>query len=51
MNSINSKAVANKVLQKAGVTNIYNTCVLVRTLVIQLNCISETPRLRQYADC
>jgi hypothetical protein len=39
---------ANKVLPKAGVTNFYDTFVLNRTLVFQINCSAETPRLRQY---
>jgi hypothetical protein len=39
---------ANKVLPKAGVTCLYDTFVLNRTLVFQINNSAETPRLRQY---
>ena len=39
---------ANKVLPKAGVTNFYETFVLNRTLVFQMNSSAETLRLRQY---
>ncbi|MBS0646229.1 MAG: hypothetical protein JSR97_06525 [Verrucomicrobia bacterium] len=38
----------NKVLPKAGVTGFYDTFVLNRTLVFQINSSAETPRLRQY---
>jgi hypothetical protein len=38
----------NKVLPKAGVTCFYDTFVLSRTLVFQINFSAETPRLRQY---
>jgi len=41
---------ANKVLPKAGVTNFYDTFVLNRTLVFQINSSAETPRLRQYPN-
>ena len=41
---------ANKVLPKAGVTNIYETFVLYSTLVFQINSSAETPRLRQYPN-
>ncbi|HET8962504.1 MAG TPA: hypothetical protein VFM99_01305 [Chitinophagales bacterium] len=37
----------NKGLPKAGVTNFYDTFVLNRTLVFQINSSAETPRLRQ----
>jgi len=40
----------NKVLPKAGVTNIYETFVLYSTLVFQINSSAETPRLRQYPN-
>ncbi len=39
---------ANKVLPKVGVTNFYDTFVLNRTLVFQINSSAKTPRLRQY---
>ena len=39
---------ANKVLPKAGVKCSYDTFVLNRTLVFQINSSAETPRLRQY---
>ena len=39
---------ANKVLPKAGVKCYYDTFVLNRTLVFQINSSAETPRLRQY---
>ena len=41
---------ANKVLPKAGVTNFYDSFVLNRTLVFQINSSAETPRLRQYPN-
>lgn len=41
---------ANKVLPKAGVTGYYDTFVLSRTLVFQINSSAETPRLRQYPN-
>ena len=41
---------ANKVLPKAGVTCYYDTFVLNRTLVFQINSSAETPRLRQYPN-
>ena len=41
---------ANKVLPKAGVTNFYDTFVLNRTLVFQINSGAGTPRLRQYPN-
>jgi len=41
---------AHKVLPKAGVTCFYNTFVLNPTLVFQINCSAETPRLRQYPN-
>lgn len=41
---------ANKVLPKAGVTSFYDTFVLNRTLVFQINSSAETPRLRQYQN-
>lgn len=41
---------ANKVLPKAGVTGFYDTYVLNRTLVFQMNFSAETPRLRQYPN-
>ncbi len=44
------RASANKVLPKAGVTNFYDTFVLNRTLVFQINSSAETPRLRQYPN-
>ena len=44
------KAAGNKVLPKAGVTNFYDTFVLNRTLVFQINSSAETPRLRQYPN-
>ena len=40
----------NKVLPKAGVTGFYDTFVLNRTLVFQINSSAETPRLRQYPN-
>jgi len=43
-----NRAAGNKVLPKAGVTNFYDTFVLNRTLVFQINSSAETPRLRQY---
>jgi len=42
--------VPNKVLPKAGVTDFYDTFVLNRTLVFQINSSTETPRLRQYPN-
>jgi hypothetical protein len=39
---------ANMVLPKAGVTCFYDTFVLNRTLVFQINSSAEMPRLRQY---
>ena len=50
MNKINESRTANKVLPKAGVTGFYDTFVLNRTLVFQLNGSAETPRLRQYPN-
>jgi hypothetical protein len=41
---------ANKVLPKAGVKGTYDTFVLNRTLVFQINSCAETPRLRQYPN-
>jgi hypothetical protein len=41
---------ANKVLPKAGVTGFYDTFVLNRTLVFQINSSAESPRLRQYPN-
>ncbi len=41
---------ANKVLPKAGVKCFYDTFVLNRTLVFQINSSAETPRLRQYPN-
>lgn len=43
-----SRAAGNKVLPKAGVTGFYDTFVLNRTLVFQINSSAEMPRLRQY---
>lgn len=43
-----SRASGNKVLPKAGVTSFYDTFVLNRTLVFQINSSAKTPRLRQY---
>jgi hypothetical protein len=40
----------NKVLPKAGVTCFYDTFVLNRTLVFQINSSAETPHLRQYPN-
>ena len=40
----------NKVLPKAGVTNFYETFMLYSTLVFQINCSAEIPRLRQYPN-
>ena len=40
----------NKVLPKAGQTCFYDTFVLNRTLVFQINSSAETPRLRQYPN-
>ena len=34
---------ANKVLPKAGVTGFYDTFVLNRTFVFQINCSAEMP--------
>lgn len=45
-----SRAAHNKVLPKAGVTCFYDTFVLNQTLVFQINCSAETPRLRQYPN-
>jgi len=42
------RASGNKVLPKAGVTSFYDTFVLNRTLVFQINSCAKTPRLRQY---
>jgi hypothetical protein len=42
------RASANKVLPKAGVKCFYDTFVLNRTLVFQINSSAGTPRLRQY---
>ncbi len=44
------RATDNKVLPKAGVTCFYDTLVLNRTLVFQINSSAETPRLRQYPN-
>ncbi|MCE7955985.1 MAG: hypothetical protein DYH00_10025 [Bacteroidetes bacterium CHB6] len=44
------RASANKILRKAGVTGFYDTFVLNRTLVFQMNGSAETPRLRQYPN-
>ena len=41
---------ANKVLPKAGVMCFYDTFVLNRNLVFQINSSAETPRLRQYPN-
>jgi hypothetical protein len=41
---------ANKVLPKAGVSGFYDTFVLNRTIVFQINSSAETPRLRQYPN-
>ncbi len=41
------KAAHNKVLPKAGVTSFYDSFVLKRTFVFQINGSAETPRLRQ----
>jgi hypothetical protein len=41
---------ANKVLPKAGVKCFYDTFVLHRTLVFQINSSAEMPRLRQYPN-
>jgi hypothetical protein len=38
---------ANKGLPKAGVTSFYDSFVLNRTLVFQMNGCAEMPRLRQ----
>ncbi len=43
-------AAGNKVLPKAGVTGFYDTFVLNRTLVFQMNGSAKTPRLRQYPN-
>lgn len=40
------KAADNKGLPKAGVTNFFNTFVLNRTLVFQMNGSAEMPRHR-----
>mgnify|MGYP006875531949 CR=1 FL=1 len=40
----------NTVLPKAGVTSSYDTFVLNRTLVFQINSSAITPRLRQYLN-
>jgi hypothetical protein len=42
------RAAHNKVLPKAGVMCFYDTFVLNRTLVFQINSSAEMPRLRQY---
>jgi len=42
------RATDNKVLPKAGVTCFYDTFVLNRALVFQINFSAKTPRLRQY---
>ena len=42
-----SRASGNKGLPKAGVTSIYDSFVLNRTLVFQMNGSAEMPRLRQ----
>jgi hypothetical protein len=39
---------ANKVLPKSGVMGFYDTFVLNRTLVFQINSSAKMPRLRQY---
>ena len=44
------RAAGNKVLPKAGVTCFYDTFMLNRTLVFQINISAETPRLRQYPN-
>lgn len=41
------RATDNKGLPKAGVTSFYDTLVLNRTLVFQINGSAEMPRLRQ----
>ncbi len=38
----------NKGLPKAGRTNYYDSFVLNRKLVFQINCSAKIPRLRQY---
>jgi hypothetical protein len=43
-------AAGNKVLPKAGVTGFYDTFVLNRTFVFQINSSAERPRLRQYPN-
>jgi len=40
----------NKVLPTAGVTSFYDSFVLNRTLVFQINSSAEMPRLRQYQN-
>ena len=44
------RASGNKVLPKAGVTSFYDTFMLNRTLVFQINSSAVTPRLRQYPN-
>ncbi len=46
----NIQAAGNKVLPKAEVTGFYDTFVLNRTLVFQINGSVEKPRLRQYPN-
>ncbi len=50
MNLTKKQRTANKVLPKAGVTNIYETFVLYSTSVFQMNSSAKTPRLRQYPN-
>jgi hypothetical protein len=47
---IENMAAANKGLPKAGLTSFYDTFVLNRALVFQINDSAETPRLRQAAN-
>lgn len=44
------KRLHNKVLPKAGVTGFYDTFVLNRAIVFQINSSAKTPRLRQYPN-
>jgi len=46
--TVDRRPAGNKVLPKAGVTGFYDTLVLNRTLVFQINGSAENPRLRQY---
>jgi hypothetical protein len=48
LNTKDRRAAHNKVLPKAGVTGFFDTFVLNRTLVFQINTCAEKPRLRQY---